>query len=45
MRDLAVSSSARPPLDSQVTEQVELRIKYEGYIKLQLEQVEAMREA
>lgn len=35
--------SNRPELDSDVTEQVELRIKYEGYIKLQLEQVEAMR--
>ncbi len=34
---------ARPELDSEVTEQVELRIKYEGYIKLQLEQVEVMR--
>lgn len=33
----------RPPLDDDVAEQVELRIKYEGYIKLQLEQVEAMR--
>ena len=33
----------RPPLDREVTEQVELQIKYEGYIKIQLEQVEAMR--
>lgn len=40
---LGCIDSARPPLDLQVTEQVELRIKYEGYIKLQLEQVEAMR--
>lgn len=40
---LGCIDSARPPLDSQVTEQVELRIKYEGYIKLQLEQVKAMR--
>ncbi len=40
---LGCIDTARPPLDSQVTEQVELRIKYEGYIKLQLEQVEAMR--
>lgn len=32
---LGCIDSARPPLDSQVTEQVELRIKYEGYIKLQ----------
>ncbi len=40
---LGCIDTVRPPLDSQVTEQVELRIKYEGYIKLQLEQVEAMR--
>ena len=33
----------RPPLAREVTEQVELQIKYEGYIKIQLEQVEAMR--
>lgn len=33
----------RPDLSDEVTEQVELRIKYEGYIKLQLEQVEEMR--
>ena len=40
---LGCIDSNRPELDSDVTEQVELRIKYEGYIKLQLEQVEAMR--
>lgn len=40
---LGCIDSARPELDSEVVEQVELRIKYEGYIKLQLEQVEAMR--
>ena len=40
---LGCIDSNRPQLDSEVTEQVELRIKYEGYIKLQLEQVEAMR--
>lgn len=40
---LGCIDSNRPELDSEVTEQVELRIKYEGYIKLQLEQVEAMR--
>lgn len=40
---LVCIDSNRPELDSEVTEQVELRIKYEGYIKLQLEQVEAMR--
>lgn len=33
----------RPELSEQVKEQVELQIKYEGYIKIQLEQVEAMR--
>lgn len=33
----------RPELPEQVKEQVELMIKYEGYIKIQLEQVEAMR--
>jgi len=40
---LGCIDSNRQELDSEVTEQVELRIKYEGYIKLQLEQVEAMR--
>ena len=33
----------RPELPEQVKEQVELQIKYEGYIKIQLEQVETMR--
>lgn len=33
----------RAELPEQVKEQVELQIKYEGYIKIQLEQVEAMR--
>ena len=33
----------RPELPVQVKEQVELQIKYEGYIKIQLEQVESMR--
>ncbi|MBR1422270.1 MAG: tRNA uridine-5-carboxymethylaminomethyl(34) synthesis enzyme MnmG [Ruminococcus sp.] len=33
----------RQPLPEDVKEQVELQIKYEGYIKIQLEQVEAMR--
>lgn len=40
---LGCIDSNRPALEPEVTEQVELRIKYEGYIKLQLEQVEAMR--
>ena len=33
----------RPKLSDEVKEQVELRIKYEGYIQIQLEQVETMR--
>lgn len=33
----------RPDLPDAVREQVELQIKYEGYIAIQLEQVEAMR--
>ncbi len=33
----------RHELPDEVTEQAALRIKYEGYIKIQLEQVEAMR--
>lgn len=40
---LAPFDSQRPPLDAQVCEQVELQVKYDGYIKIQLEQVEAMR--
>ena len=40
---LGVIDPDRPPLDDEVKEQVELRIKYEGYIGIQLEQVEAMR--
>ena len=41
--ELGVIDPDRPPLDDEVKEQVELRIKYEGYIGIQLEQVEAMR--
>lgn len=33
----------RPSLSKEVREQVDLSIKYEGYIKIQLEQVEQMR--
>lgn len=33
----------RPELSKEVREQVDLSIKYEGYIKIQLEQVEQMR--
>ncbi len=40
---LKVIDPKRPELDDEVKEQVELRIKYEGYIAIQLEQVEAMR--
>ena len=40
---LAPFDKNRPQLDREVTEQVELQIKYDGYIKIQLEQVEAMR--
>ena len=40
---LRFADSDRPELPEQVKEQVELQIKYEGYIKIQLEQVEAMR--
>ena len=40
---LAPFDPLRPELDSQVKEQVELNVKYEGYIKIQQEQVEAMR--
>ena len=40
---LAPFDSDRPELSAEVKEQVELQIKYDGYIKIQLEQVEAMR--
>lgn len=33
----------RPELDSNVLEQVEIDVKYEGYIKRQLEQIAKMR--
>lgn len=42
-KDLAPFDAERKPLDAQVCEQVELQIKYDGYIKIQLEQVEVMR--
>ena len=42
-KKLAPFDAARPQLDEQVQEQVELQIKYDGYIKIQLEQVEVMR--
>lgn len=40
---LAPFDGERPELDHMVAEQVEISIKYEGYIKKQLEQVERMR--
>lgn len=40
---LAPFDKERKPLPFAVREQVELQIKYEGYIAIQLEQVEAMR--
>ncbi len=40
---LAPFDKNRPELPEDVCEQVELEIKYEGYIKIQQEQVEAMR--
>ena len=41
--DLAPFDEHRPPLTDEVIEQVEIEIKYEGYIKRQLAQVEGMR--
>ena len=42
-QDLAPFDPERPPLADEVTEQVEIQIKYEGYIQKQLMQVEQMR--
>lgn len=42
-KDLAPFDPDRPPLPDEVTEQVEIQIKYEGYIQKQLMQVEQMR--
>ena len=41
--DLAPFDDDRPDLDWEVREQVELQIKYEGYIQKQLAQIEQMR--
>ena len=41
-KDLAPFDPQRPQLPTAVTEQVEVQIKYEGYIKKQLAQVEEM---
>lgn len=40
---LAEFDNERPKLDFEVREQVELQIKYEGYIAKQMEQIEIMR--
>ena len=42
-QDLAPFDTERPPLADEVTDQVEIQIKYEGYIQKQLMQVEQMR--
>lgn len=42
-QDLAPFDTERLPLADEVTEQVEIQIKYEGYIQKQLMQVEQMR--
>ena len=42
-QDLAPFDTERPPLADEVTEQVEIQIKYEGNIQKQLMQVEQMR--
>lgn len=41
--DLAIFDPERPELPWEVCEQVELQIKYEGYIQKQLSQIEQMR--
>ncbi|MEG0753925.1 MAG: tRNA uridine-5-carboxymethylaminomethyl(34) synthesis enzyme MnmG, partial [Angelakisella sp.] len=41
--DLAPFDSERPALSAHVAEQVEIEIKYEGYIQKQLAQVEQMK--
>ena len=41
-QDLAPFDPERPELPDEVTEQVEIQIKYEGYIQKQLMQVEQM---
>lgn len=42
-KDLEPFDTERPQLPDEVTEQVEIQIKYEGYIQKQLVQVEQMR--
>ncbi|MCD7773361.1 MAG: tRNA uridine-5-carboxymethylaminomethyl(34) synthesis enzyme MnmG, partial [Ruminococcus sp.] len=42
-KGLAPFDKGHPKLSDEVAEQVELSIKYEGYIKIQLERIESMR--
>lgn len=42
-KELEAVDLKRPPLDDEIKELVEIEIKYEGYIKKQLAQVEQMR--
>ena len=42
-KELAKLDKERPKLSKQEEEQVEIQVKYEGYIKLQLEQVEKFK--
>lgn len=42
-RELAAFDPERPDLPDRIAEQVETEIKYEGYIKKQLDQVERMQ--
>ena len=41
--DLKPFDPERPVISREIAEQVEIRLKYEGYIKRQLQQVEQMR--
>lgn len=43
-KDLEPFDTERPQLPDEVTEQVEIQIKYEGYIQKQLIQVEQMQQ-
>ena len=41
--NLKVFDKNRPELDKQVTDEVEIMVKYEGYINMQLKQVEGFK--
>ena len=41
--NLKIFDSKRPELDKQVTDEVEIMVKYEGYINMQLKQVEGFK--